>query len=238
MQLLDHTCATPEQNLALEEALIFGAENAQHGEVLRFWESPQYFVVLGAGGATLQETHLESCQADHIPILRRCSGGGTVLQGPGCLNYTMLLDKDARPELATIDGTNHAILTSVANALKHCGADAQLHGISDLTSNGLKFSGNAQRRRKRFILFHGTILHRFDLELISRYLREPQKQPDYRQHRPHTDFVRNIGIAPDNFKRALAAEWQATTELTEWPQSELHRLVTDKYSRPEWNRAF
>jgi lipoate-protein ligase A len=238
MHLLNHTVVTPAESLALEEALIVAAESGKITETLRFWESPTHFVVLGAGGAIAKETHIERCAADNIPILRRCSGGGTVLQGPGCLNYTLLLDRDQRPNVATITSTNHAVLVSVVRALATVGITAQLDGTSDLTANGLKFSGNAQRRRKRWILFHGTILYDFDVTLVPKYLREPERQPDYRAHRPHDQFVRNIPIQPEQFKTALAREWNAAEHLAAWPDTETQKLVSEKYSQPGWNRAF
>ena len=53
-RLLDLTLPSPEENLALDEALLLEAEaqlargEAPAGcEVLRFWESPAAFVVLG-----------------------------------------------------------------------------------------------------------------------------------------------------------------------------------------------
>ena len=73
-----------------------------------------------------------------------------------------------------------------------------------------KFSGNAQRRGKHYILHHGTILYKFDLSLISRYLNMPQDIPEYRKGRPHTDFVTNIPIDPRIFKNHLAQGFHAS----------------------------
>lgn len=238
MQLLDHTCPAPQQNLALEEALLLAAEDGTVGEVLRLWESADHFVVLGAGGAVEKEANREACERDGVAILRRCSGGGTVLQGPGCLNYTLLLDGEERAELRSIDSTNAAVLASVREALYETGISARQDGLSDLVIEGLKFSGNAQRRRKRWILFHGTILHGFDLALIGRYLREPEKQPDYRGQRLHAEFVRNVPVDVEEFKAALARQWNAQRVLVEWPEVEMRRLVAEKYSKASWNEAF
>ena len=43
----------------------------------------------------------------------------------------------------------------------------QVQGHTDLTVDGLKFSGNSQRRRRKFLLFHGTFLLKFDLTLVT-----------------------------------------------------------------------
>ena len=59
-----------------------------------------------------------------------------------------------------------------------------------------KFSGNAQRRRRHALVFHGTILYGFDLSLIDALLKFPSAQPEYRASRSHSEFVRNISAAP------------------------------------------
>src|SRR5258706_6702590 len=91
MKVLDLTLPTPAENLACDEALLDAAESGEAGEVLRFWESPEYFVVVGYANKLTTEVNVAACETRRIPILRRCSGGGTVVQGPGCLNYALVL---------------------------------------------------------------------------------------------------------------------------------------------------
>src|ERR1044071_8582092 len=106
MHVLDLTLPSPAENLALDEALLDAAEAGQGGEVLRFWESPEYFVVVGYANKVDVEVNRVACESKGIPILRRCSGGGTVLQGPGCLNYTLILNIGKSSALQTIPETN------------------------------------------------------------------------------------------------------------------------------------
>ena len=91
MKYLDRTLRTPQENLAADEALLDWCEEESADEILRFWEPRQHFVVLGYSNRTRTEVNLDSCKKLDVPVLRRCSGGGTVLQGPGCLNYALLL---------------------------------------------------------------------------------------------------------------------------------------------------
>src|SRR3954454_25007928 len=99
MKLFDLTLATPGENLACDEALLDACEEEGAGEVLRFWEPREYFVVLGYANEARREVDLEFCATRSIRVLRRCTGGGTVLQGPGSLNYTLVLRIGERPEL-------------------------------------------------------------------------------------------------------------------------------------------
>lgn len=237
MLLLDLSLVEPAENLALDEALLECAEQGQSGEVLRWWESPVYFVVLGAGGSATQEVRTQACEELGIPVLRRCSGGGTVVQGPGCMNYTLILDRARRPQLSTIDQTNDWVLGELKASLNSGAVDCTREGTSDLTCDGFKFSGNAQRRRKRWILFHGTLLYNFELGIITDCLTEPAKQPDYRNQREHSKFVRNLPVDIEQLKSSVAEQMQASRPMLEWPGPRMRELVVEKYGRPDWNHS-
>ena len=99
MQLRDHSFADPRDNLAYDDALLHLADREGFGEILRFWESPVYFIVLGRIGSREDDVDLGAAKADGIKVLRRSSGGGTVIQGPGCLNYSLILSKQNHPEI-------------------------------------------------------------------------------------------------------------------------------------------
>src|SRR4051812_5944279 len=91
MVLLDLTLPSPAENLACEEVLLDLCEAGGWGGLLRFWEPTEYFVVLGYANKAALEVDLEACQKQEVPIFRRCTGGGAVVQGPGCLNYSLVL---------------------------------------------------------------------------------------------------------------------------------------------------
>src|SRR6185295_5909726 len=83
MNYLDQTFPTAEENLACDEALLDWCDAGDGPEVLRFWEPQQHFVVVGYSNRVEREVNVAACRESGIPILHRCSGGGTVLQGPG-----------------------------------------------------------------------------------------------------------------------------------------------------------
>ena len=196
MKLLDLTLPSPAENLACDEALLDAAEAGDGGEILRFWEPREHFVVVGYANKVATEVNVAACEARGIPILRRCSGGGTVVQGPGCLNYTLVLRITADGPLHNIGVANQFIMrqnrAAIATlnpqplgAAKRGGDGSTLNvairGHTDLAIGERKFSGNSQRRRKLFLLFHGTFLLHFNLALVSELLPMPSKQPDYRE---------------------------------------------------------
>ena len=195
MIIFNKSYTTPEENLAIDEYLLQEVNNGNYIDgICRIWESPNLFVVLGLSKKIEDDVNNDSCKRDAIPILKRCSGGGTVLQGPGCFNYSFILPMTYAKELESLTNTTTYILNMVKKILSKALNNIELKGISDLTINDIKFSGNAQRRLKNAILFHGTILYDFDLGLISDYLKEPPVQPEYRKNRSHQSFIQNITI--------------------------------------------
>src|SRR6476646_5803774 len=95
MHFLDLTLSSPEEDIALDEALLLDAEDGLGGEVLRLWQWDQPAVILGSGGKLAEDVNESACAADGVPILRRSSGGGTVLLGPGCLCFSLVLPSPA-----------------------------------------------------------------------------------------------------------------------------------------------
>jgi lipoate---protein ligase len=205
MQVKDISFVKPFENILFDEVLFQLADKQGAGEFLRFWQSPHVFVVLGRIGKEHDDIWLERTAQDHVPVLRRTSGGGTVVQGPGCLNYTLVLNKDRHPDLNDLRKSYNWISAQIMASLSKCGIKAVFRPISDiaLADSEKKISGNAQHRGKNFILHHGTILCDFDLNLIIRYLKMPQDVPEYRQKRSHEEFVANTGLKPDAFKAAM-----------------------------------
>jgi lipoate---protein ligase len=162
-----------------------------------------------------------------------------VLQGPGCLNYSLILRIEGSPVLHSIPATNEFILKCHIQAL----ADAlqtpvTLQGQTDLTIGGLKFSGNAQRRKKHFLIFHGTFLLNFDLSLIEKALPLPSRRPSYRANRSHADFLTNLCTSPDVIKAALLKIWDAYEPFQENPINRIARLAREKYALEGWNLKF
>lgn len=241
MKLLDLTLATAADNLACDEALLNWCETGEGGEILRFWEPREHFVVVGYANKVHREVNVAACQAKGIPIFRRCSGGGTVLQGPGCLNYSLILHIAGRPPLATISSVNKFIMernrAAIESEFRSRMPEPRISvcGHTDLALGERKFSGNSQRRHKRALLFHGTFLLHLDLSLMSELLRMPSQQPDYRRERSHAEFLTNLNLSSGQVKEALSEAWTADGELSALPDREISRLAGEKYSSPEWN---
>jgi lipoate---protein ligase len=196
------------------------------------------FVVLGQANRAGTEVDQAACAEDGVRIYRRCTGGGTVLQGPGCFNYSLVLQIGRHPDLAGITSTNRYIMERHRAAVEvllaagreshpfrgsrsdeapsefplcseppqvgcyHRAEPVAVLGHTDLALGGRKFSGNAQRRKRWSLLFHGTFL------------------------------------SPALLRQALARAWQADGLLEEWPERQTRQLASEKYETKEWNLKF
>ncbi|QEG21716.1 lipoate--protein ligase family protein [Mariniblastus fucicola] len=239
MKLLDLTLS-PVLNLSLDDALIESAEAADsHSEVLRLWEPESPMVVIGRSSPLEKEINIAHCHANDVPVFRRISGGQSIVTGPGCLMYAVLLDYRKRPELRMLDQAHDFAIRQLAGALSRVGIETEMKGTCDLTFKGRKFSGNALRCKRNWFLYHGTIiLDDFDLDLISSCLGEPNRQPDYRHGRSHESFVTSIPASATDVKSALVKQWSATERFDSEPLAQAaalaEKLAAEKYADPDW----
>jgi len=237
MRLLDVSFEEPAKNLALDEVLLDRAEQGLGGDALRLWESSVPFVVVGTAQKLEREVMARACREDSVPTMRRCTAGGCVLQGPGCLNFSLVLTLAAHPEVRGLHPSYAYLLGRLAEVLGERGLDVRQQGICDLALNGKKVSGNAQRRRRNAILHHGTLLYRPDYEAMERYLAEPEQRPAYRGPRRHRDFVGALPLGPGELRQVACAAFFAT-ESSETMTPEERQAVTvlaqEKYRSRAW----
>jgi lipoate-protein ligase A len=248
MEFLDLSYPSPAANLACDEALLDLREKDGGNGILRFWQSPETFFVVGYANKIQAEVDVARCEAEQSPIFRRCSGGGTVLQGAGCLNYALILEITENSPLSEISSANKYIMDRNREAIESIVGESlsiRVQGHTDLAARASspvfrKFSGNSQRRHKAFLLFHGTFLLNFNLELVERYLKFPSRQPDYRADRRHGQFLMNLNLPATAVKEAMKTIWKAEKPLPApgTATASVAALARDKYSTPEWNLKF
>jgi len=205
MIVKDISFSNAQENVYYDRTLLELAEAGSTGEVLRFWESQNFFIVLGKTSKLEEDIKINEVRKDNLEIIRRASGGGTVLQGPGCLNYSFILSYEKNPLLKNIRKSYEVILNKICDSLNKLGIEAKFEPISDITLNGRKFSGNAQKRYRRYMLHHGTILYNFSIEKIEKYLKMPKDEPPYRKGRSHSDFLVNINAEPHHIKQVISS---------------------------------
>ena len=230
------TLPSLSQNLALDEVLLSDVDEEASQAVLRFWEVPGYCVVLGRSNRSETEVDLETCRADGVPVIRRSSGGGAVVLGPGCLAFSLALPLTDAQRALGVGALTRELMNRMALALRPVTPEVIACGTSDLARDGRKFSGNAQRWLSNTFLHHGTILYQFDLPRIGRYLRQPSRQPDYRSGRGHEAFVMNLDASRSSLIELLSDAWHATpAECDPLAVDRARQLSDSKYSSADWS---
>ncbi|MEL6108614.1 MAG: lipoate--protein ligase family protein [Planctomycetota bacterium] len=236
MKHIDPELDSAALQLAMDEACLLAAEDGIIGPTLRVWSFVRPVVVLGRSSKVSEEVDGEFCRTHDISIYRRCSGGASIVGGPGCLMYSVVLSMNDHPAVAKIDGAHRFVMERVLAAVRNQQPSARLDGICDLTLKGRKFSGNALRLTRSHVLYHGTILHTAKLELVAGCLADAPRQPDYRAGRGHGEFITNAPLDGEQLTNDLALVFEARADRA--PDSVLsfaNRLVETRYSRDDWN---
>lgn len=235
MKILASQFSDPLENLVCDEVLLDLCDSGAVESVLRFWESMDYFVVLGYGNNLESEVNRAACIQRGTPVFRRCSGGGAVLQGQGCLNYALVISLTTHQDLSTVDGANKFVMRRHRKVMeKLISAPVFIQGHTDLVAGDCKFSGNAQRRRKSSLLFHGTFLIDFEIPLMEQLLLSPSREPSYRLGRSHSCFTRNLRLRREQIIAALREHWDAGKELDTFDLDAVRSVALARRGERRW----
>lgn len=237
MQIIVHSYPSAQANLAYEEWLFQRFE----APVLRIWTNPQS-VVVGKHQNAMAEANVPYCMEEHIPIVRRISGGGTVYHDPGNVNFSFFRPVDADKMIDYERNLKH-----IQTALHALDYPVEMNARHDLFLNGHKVSGNAQHLRRGRALHHGTILYSAQREALSKSIRRgsgtyiDKSVKSVRSPIANLQEHRSLGKT-EAFVEALVnvlkqQGMNTTTALT--PEtSELEALISTRYSEEAWNFGY
>lgn len=236
MQVLLHDGTDPFFNEAMEEYLC-GIE--REDDLLVLWRN-QPSIILGKYQNIYEELDLIAAYDAKLPVVRRCSGGGTVFHDMGNLNYAIHKRVEKEEEVEY-----DSFLLPVIDCLRRMGYPANKRNSSDIVLHDKKISGSAQRRTKRSILHHGTLLFNSDLEDLRAFLRPTDAKLSSKAVASTRSKVTNLSEmdgAPHSdileFRLAFASEYapDATyVALGEEDVAAIAKLQREQYESFEWN---
>lgn len=165
--------------------------NHPDGKKFHIWQPDKTYIVLGQSNKPETSVKLDIAQNDGVSILKRPSGGESVILTPKTLVVAFLSDQAEYKK--PLDFFRNANL-NIIHALEKWPGVKGLHqrGISDLSVDNIKIAGSAIYRSKDHLFYHCVINVCEDISLIDRYLKHPQREPDYRKGRSHLEFVTNL----------------------------------------------
>ena len=166
-----------------------------------FWQPDKIYLVLGQSNKADRSLYTERVMADQIPVLKRPSGGESVILTPNTLviSVRLIAEKLENPQVS-FRKINNAII----EALSKLGVKNLLYrGISDICIGEKKILGSSIYRKKNLVFYHAVLNISEDIELIGKYLRHPSREPAYRMGRDHKEFVTHLHQQGYNFNHKV-----------------------------------
>lgn len=197
-------------------------------------------VVMGLSGRPSDLIELENVLRDRIPVIKRFTGGGTVIVDEGTIFVTFICNRDAIPGLQAYPQPIMSWTSQLYGEVLQGVGDFNLRE-NDYVFGNYKFGGNAQSITKNRWIHHTSFLWDFNAKNMA-YLKLPTRAPKYRSTRQHVEFLRpmkdylparstfiekTITALQSHFLlRPVDQEAIATASNTTFPQST--RLLTNR----------
>src|ERR1700694_5433187 len=159
-------------HMALDEVLLNAVAAGKRPPLLRFWGWTEPTLVLGSNQAVANELDLAAVGRHGFTIVRRLSGGGTMLAEPG-KTVTWSLVIPLEPPVAGmsfVESFAHLDRWAVETP-RSLGVDAGYRPINDIVSPAGKIAGAAQARRRGALVHHVRRASCVDPALLSKLIR-------------------------------------------------------------------
>lgn len=236
--------------MAVDEALL---EGFREGDLPIFrlygWECS-----LSAGRFSNLEQSIDTAKLKgaNLTCVRRISGGGILVHGND-LSYSLIVPRALLKEYGVKESYGYLcrFLLSLYEMLGHkavFAADLQLETFRsdiclagneayDITINGKKMGGNAQRHTRRVLLQHGTIPIRFDRGRFDPLFKHDSGLEEAVSLERLGDFMEYetlSGKIQEAFIKTYAAKL-LTTPLRPDEEERAIELLKRKYTQERWN---
>jgi len=175
------------ENVPIEKQLAL-EENFLRNDTRNFCivnRNPGRAIIMGISGNEEHLLHLDLVKKDEIPVIRRFSGGGTVILDESSLMISFIF---AKKEIEITPFPEPILRWSAQLYKKAWGIPGFELLENDYVICDKKCGGNAQYIKKDRWLHHTSFLWDFSAENMQ-YLKLPEKRPSYRMDRPHGDFL-------------------------------------------------
>ncbi|MBI9053985.1 MAG: hypothetical protein JEY96_09225 [Bacteroidales bacterium] len=154
------------------------------------WHPEDRYIILGRANNPEASLETDLVEADQVKVYKRPSGGETVILTPNTLVISVKVK--IGNELNTQKYFKE-INDKIMDALSTLGVkDLSMKGISDISIGDKKILGSSIYLRKKTLFYHAVLNISESIEVISKYLKHPTKEPDYRKGRSHKEFVTSL----------------------------------------------
>lgn len=148
-------------------------------------------VVHGPSCHVADEINVDACRLDNVNIVARRGGGGTVVLSDGMCITIVVGRRHGRYAQPIFNSIHQSMIAALNKAgVSRC----ECRGISDIAINNKKVLGSSLYlgNKPDYFYYQSSFMVTSDIALISKYLRHPPKEPDYRQQRDHGEFCTTL----------------------------------------------
>lgn len=167
------------------------------------WQT-QPTVIIGRNQLLDNEVNTDYCQANHIFVARRKSGGGCVYSDPGNLMFSFISNEPDTQKMFK------DCMTRIADALCRLNIPATLSGRNDILVDGKKVAGAAFFRTGQRGVMHNTLLFRSDMTALQRAITPTKEKLQSKGVKSVSQRVANISdyttLTLDEFKQKMRRE--------------------------------
>ena len=154
------------------------------------WIPDKFYLVLGRSNSAEKSLDLIQTNSDAVSILKRPSGGETVILSPKTLVLSAVAIED---ELKNSHKYFEFFNGKIISILEKKGVKKlNQKGISDISLRDKKILGSSIYRKGNKIFYHAVLNISESVENIEKYILHPTREPDYRKGRKHSEFVTSL----------------------------------------------
>jgi len=257
-RLIVHEQTDAAWNMAFDEAMLEHAAAEDGPATLRFFNWQRPAITIGYAINAPASLVLAECEARDVPVVRRITGGGMVLHGSD-LTYAITFPRAAMaPDCGLIE-TYRTINRAFADALEQFGVNSSLLDAAarsgppagacfarptryDLIVGGKKLIGNAQRRRRQWLLNHGSMPLDGGYRQLLPLLRDRNEAAAFETQSVTLDALTDPAPSRADLITAIAEAFGTALGVAIEPEAPTDaelacadRLADDKYRHTRWN---
>ena len=246
-RLLKTNFSTAFTNMAVDRAVLVASSEGKVSPTVRFYGWEPSAISIGYFQSLEEEVDLDTCRKLGVDYVRRITGGGAVFHEEE-LTYSIVIP-ETHPQIPkNILKSYGRICGAVMKGLDNLGIESRYVPINDIITGGKKISGNAQTRKAKIVLQHGTVLTDVDVDKMFSVLKVPNEKikdkliADVKQRVTSIKHVLGKEIRFEDVSEAMKRgfEEEFNVDLIEEPLSEEEKELTRKFEKEcfsarDWN---
>ena len=165
-RLIHEAALSGSVNMAKDHAILYGVSHNELLPTLRIARWTGSTVTIGNLEDVNSTVNIDYCKKNNIPIIRRDTGGGTVLHNTE-FSYSFTIPLDSYLIPGSVDESFRKLMAPLINTLEMYIDGVEYRPVNDIVIKKRKISGNAQVRKYGVLHQHGTVIIDINDEIFA-----------------------------------------------------------------------